>query len=85
MKQGFMIYKFEVDQKSAIATKWYHSLLSCFCSCMLIDLQCMWLGERMKEEQELVLYPNKNGTVADLLHEARKQVTLSENGSGKLR
>lgn len=51
----------------------------------LIYLQCMWLGERMKEEQELVLYPNKNGTVADLLHEARKQVTLSENGSGKLR
>lgn len=48
-------------------------------------MQCMWLGERMKEEVELVLYPNKNGTVADLLHEARRQVTLSENGSGKLR
>lgn len=39
----------------------------------------------MKEEKELILYPNKNGTVADLLEEARKQVELSENGSGKLR
>ncbi|XP_071522080.1 ubiquitin carboxyl-terminal hydrolase 7 isoform X1 [Panulirus ornatus] len=49
------------------------------------QFKCTWLGERMKEEIELVLYPNKNGTVADLLHEARKQVTVSENGSGKLR
>jgi len=32
-----------------------------------------------------VLYPNKNGTVKDLLDEAQKQVQLSENGSGKLR
>jgi ubiquitin carboxyl-terminal hydrolase 7 len=39
----------------------------------------------MKEEKELILYPNKNGTVADLLEEARKQVELSDNGSGKLR
>jgi len=49
------------------------------------QFKCMWLGTGMKEEQELVLYPNKNGTVADLLHEARKQVTMSENGSAKLR
>lgn len=49
------------------------------------QFKCTWVGERMKEEIELVLYPNKNGTVVDLLHEARKQVTLSENGSGKLR
>ncbi|XP_076047681.1 ubiquitin-specific protease 7 isoform X2 [Oratosquilla oratoria] len=49
------------------------------------QFKCTWVGERLKEEQELVLYPNKNGTVADLLHEAKKQVTLSENGSGKLR
>ncbi|KAL7638741.1 UNVERIFIED_CONTAM: hypothetical protein RMT77_010274 [Armadillidium vulgare] len=47
--------------------------------------KCTWLGDKMKEEVELILYPNKNGTVADLLAEARKQVTLSENGSGKLR
>ena len=48
-------------------------------------LQCIWVGPKMKEEKELILYPNKNGTVADLLEEARKQVELSENGSGKLR
>lgn len=36
-------------------------------------------------QKELVLYPNKNGCVSDLLEEARKQVELSEDGSGKLR
>lgn len=49
------------------------------------QVKCIWMGPRMKEERELVLYPNKNGTVADLLEEARKQVTLTENGSAKLR
>ena len=39
----------------------------------------------MKEEKELVLYPNKNGSVDDLLDEARKQVELAEGGSDKLR
>ena len=32
-----------------------------------------------------MLYPNKNGTVADLLEEAGKQVQLSDSGSGHLR
>ena len=32
-----------------------------------------------------MLYPNKNGCVRDLLEEARKQVALPDNGSGKLR
>ena len=32
-----------------------------------------------------MLYPNKNGCVADLLEEARKQLDLDQNGSGKLR
>lgn len=36
-------------------------------------------------QRELVLYPNKNGKVQDLLDEARKQVELFENGTGKLR
>jgi len=49
------------------------------------QFKCIWVGPKMKEEKELILYPNKNGTVADLLEEARKQVELSENGSGKLR
>lgn len=32
-----------------------------------------------------MLYPNKSGLVKDLLEEARKQVELTENSSGKLR
>jgi len=32
-----------------------------------------------------VLHPNKDGTVQDLLDEARKQVELNPAGSGKLR
>jgi len=40
----------------------------------------------MVAQKELVLYPNKNGCVRDLLEEARKQVTTSPDvGSGRLR
>lgn len=39
----------------------------------------------MKEEKELILYPNKGGTVADLLEEAKKQIEMSDDGTGKLR
>lgn len=40
----------------------------------------------MKEEKELILYPNKNGTVKTLLEEAAKQIELNpEEGSGQLR
>lgn len=46
---------------------------------------CVWVNGKLKEEKELVLYPNKCGTVQDLLDEARKQVELSPDGSGKLR
>jgi len=46
---------------------------------------CSWINSKLKEEKELVLYPNKNGTVQDLLDEAKKLVELSEAGSGKLR
>lgn len=46
---------------------------------------CVWINNKLKEEKELVLYPDKNGTVQDLLDEARKLVELSEDGSGKLR
>ncbi|UYV65714.1 USP7 [Cordylochernes scorpioides] len=49
------------------------------------QFKCLWVTTRLKEEKELVLYPNKNGKVADLLEEARKQVTLTENSTGKLR
>ncbi|XP_060521700.1 ubiquitin carboxyl-terminal hydrolase 7 isoform X3 [Cylas formicarius] len=47
--------------------------------------KCIYLGANMKEEKELVLYPNKNGTVADLLEEAKKQIEFSEGSTGKLR
>ncbi|CAG5100968.1 Similar to USP7: Ubiquitin carboxyl-terminal hydrolase 7 (Homo sapiens) [Cotesia congregata] len=49
------------------------------------QFKCIWVGLSLKEEKEIILYPNKNGTVATLLEEAKKQVELSENGSGKLR
>ena len=32
-----------------------------------------------------MLYPNKDGTVADLLEEAAKQAQLADGGSGQLR
>ncbi|XP_044734467.1 ubiquitin carboxyl-terminal hydrolase 7-like [Chrysoperla carnea] len=49
------------------------------------QFKCIWVGPKMKEEKELILYPNKCGTVADLLEEAKKQVEFSEGGSGRLR
>lgn len=39
----------------------------------------------MKEEKELVLYPNKNGTVKTLIEEAAKHVEFSEEGTHQLR
>lgn len=39
----------------------------------------------MKEEKELILYPNKNGTVKTLMEEAAKQVEFSEDGTRRLR
>ncbi|KAF4524831.1 hypothetical protein B566_EDAN014313 [Ephemera danica] len=49
------------------------------------QFKCVWVSPNVKEEKELTLFPNKRGTVADLLEEARKQVELSENGTGRLR
>ena len=39
----------------------------------------------MKEEKELVLFPNKDGSVADLMHEAREQIEVECPEVGKLR
>lgn len=39
----------------------------------------------MKDEKELILYPNKNGTVKTLIEEAVKQAEFSEDGSRRLR
>ncbi|CAG0888119.1 unnamed protein product [Darwinula stevensoni] len=49
------------------------------------QVKCIWMSEDLKEEKELVLYPDKNGKVVDLLQEARKVLSLSEAGSGQLR
>lgn len=49
------------------------------------QFKCVWVNSKLKEEKELVLYPNKTGSVKDLLEEAKKQVELAEDGTGKLR
>jgi len=46
------------------------------------QFKCSWVGSRLKEDRELVLYPNKGASVGDLLQEAMKQVTTE---TGKLR
>lgn len=43
------------------------------------------LSPNMKEEKELVLYPNKNGTVKTLIDEAAKHIEFSEDGTHQLR
>ncbi|XP_033118944.1 ubiquitin carboxyl-terminal hydrolase 7-like [Anneissia japonica] len=50
------------------------------------QFRCVWVSSKLKEE-EMVLYPNKDDTVAGLLMEAKslKHHTLGHNGSGKLR
>lgn len=49
------------------------------------QFKCLWLAPNMKEEKELILYPNKSGTVKSLLDEAAKVVEFSENGTKRLR
>ncbi|XP_014235523.1 ubiquitin carboxyl-terminal hydrolase 7 [Trichogramma pretiosum] len=49
------------------------------------QFKCIWVSSNLKEEKEIVLYPNKNGTVMNLLEEAKKQIEFTENSSGKLR
>lgn len=47
--------------------------------------KCMLLLNKMKEEREVTLHPDKNGTIQDLLDEARKHLELNPAGSNKLR
>ncbi|KAK2160538.1 hypothetical protein LSH36_131g04007 [Paralvinella palmiformis] len=50
------------------------------------QFRCIWVNSKLKEEKEIVLYPDKSGVVQDLLNEAKKQVELCpETGSGQLR
>ncbi|XP_022916946.1 ubiquitin carboxyl-terminal hydrolase 7 isoform X1 [Onthophagus taurus] len=49
------------------------------------QFKCVFIGLKMRDEKELILYPNKNGTVGDLFEEAKKQIEFSEGSTGKLR
>jgi len=52
------------------------------------QFKCSWMAAPPRgEEKELVLYPNKNATVADLFEEAKGsgQLELEDGGSGNLR
>ena len=52
------------------------------------QFKCGWMAAPPKgEEKELVLYPNRNATVAELFEEAKASGNLEfeEGGSGKLR
>jgi len=49
------------------------------------QIRCIYICSRTKEETDLVLYPSKTGTVADLLTEARKHIAQEEPKLGKLR
>lgn len=49
------------------------------------QFKCIWVSNDLKEEKELVLYPNKNDTVKGLLDEASKKIQFSDNSSKRLR
>lgn len=49
------------------------------------QFKCIWVSSDLKEEKELVLYPNKSDTVKGLLDEAAKKIQFSENSRKKLR
>lgn len=49
------------------------------------QFKCIYISPNLKEEKELILYPNKNGTVKNLLEEAAKQIEFSEDSTRKLR
>lgn len=49
------------------------------------QFKCQWLSSNLKEERELILYPNKNGTIKNLLEEAAKQIQFSDDSTRKLR
>jgi len=51
------------------------------------QFKAVWISSNLKEEKELVLYPNRNATVSDLFGEAlgSGQLDLDAGGTGKLR
>ena len=49
------------------------------------QMKCNFWSPEQKIDAEVLLYPNKNGTVADLLVEAKNHCKLAPNGTGNLR
>lgn len=49
------------------------------------QFRCLYLMPNLKEEKELVLYPNKNGTVQNLLAEAAKVIEFGDHSTKILR
>lgn len=80
----------ELDNKKQFKCTWvshFNIFLNCI-SCYIIVIFIFifnQVGPNYKEEKELILYPNKNGKVENILEEAIKHVELSPEGSGKLR
>ncbi|XP_052767469.1 ubiquitin carboxyl-terminal hydrolase 7-like isoform X2 [Mya arenaria] len=48
------------------------------------QFKCIYVNSKLKEEKELVLYPDKTGKVCDLLEEAKKQINVTESGTLRL-
>lgn len=49
------------------------------------QFKCQWLSPNLKDEREIIVFPNKNGTIKTLLEEAAKQIQFSEDSTRKLR
>jgi len=47
--------------------------------------KCTFVNLKLREEKDLTLYVDKNGTVEDLLQEAANEITFSEGSTKHLR
>lgn len=76
-----------VNSKSKVPKKIFYQQLSIRVNELenKMPFKCVCMDPKTREEKELVVYSIKNGTVADLLEDAKKQIEFSEGSSGKLR
>jgi len=51
------------------------------------QFKCFWMNSNLRDEKELVLYPNRNANVGELLEDALGcgQLELADGGTGRLR
>lgn len=78
----------ELENKKQFKCLWVSQIIKCdswFNYYIVPVPDASQLSPNMKEEKELILYPNKNGTVKTLIEEAAKQVEFSEDGTHQLR